>query len=181
MSADRPEPEERGGSLASSTADQVRAIIEAAENSAAEIQRQAAAPLQSILERLDAMRAELAALIEGLSHPGGAEPAPPAPAPHPAAPPVPHPTPGAAPVPPPVPESALESAPEAAVSAGGGYATGETEAPSDPDIEGARLIALNMALNGSPREEADRYLTENFPSLTDRAGLLDDVYSSIQA
>lgn len=180
MSTDRPEPEERGGSLASSTADQVRAIIEAAENSAAEIQRQAAAPLQSILERLDAMRAELATLIEGLSHPGAGEPAPP-PVPHPAAPPVPHPTPGAAPVSPPVPESAPEAPPEAAVSAGGGYATGETEAPSDPDIEGARLIALNMALNGSPREEADRYLTENFPSLTDRAGLLDDVYSSIQA
>ena len=36
------------------------------------------------------------------------------------------------------------------------------------DTEGARLIALNMALNGTPREETDRYLSENF-ELTDRS------------
>lgn len=47
------------------------------------------------------------------------------------------------------------------------------------DTEGARLIALNMALNGTPREETDRYLAENF-QLADRSGLLDEVYSSIE-
>ena len=47
------------------------------------------------------------------------------------------------------------------------------------DDDGARLIALNMALNGTPREEADRYLAENF-KLTDRRGLLDEVYSSVE-
>jgi DivIVA domain-containing protein len=47
------------------------------------------------------------------------------------------------------------------------------------DTEGARLIALNMALNGTPREETDRYLAENF-RLPDRSGLLDEVYSSIE-
>ena len=47
------------------------------------------------------------------------------------------------------------------------------------DDDGARLIALNMALNGTPREEADRYLAENF-RLTDRRGLLDEVYSSVE-
>jgi DivIVA domain-containing protein len=46
------------------------------------------------------------------------------------------------------------------------------------DDDGARLIALNMALNCTPREEADRYLAENF-RLTDRRGLLDEVYSSV--
>jgi DivIVA domain-containing protein len=46
------------------------------------------------------------------------------------------------------------------------------------DDDGARLIALNMALNGTPREETDRYLAENF-RLTDRRGLLDEVYSSV--
>ena len=45
------------------------------------------------------------------------------------------------------------------------------------DTEGARLIALNMALNGTPREETDRYLAENF-QLADRLALLDEVYSS---
>jgi hypothetical protein len=47
------------------------------------------------------------------------------------------------------------------------------------DSEGARLIALNMALNGSPREETDRYLAENF-QLSDRRGLLDEVYASVE-
>jgi DivIVA domain-containing protein len=53
--------------------------------------------------------------------------------------------------------------------------------PSDgsDETEGARLIALNMALNGTPREETDRYLAENF-ELRDRAGLLDEVYASVE-
>jgi len=42
--------------------------------------------------------------------------------------------------------------------------------------EGARLVALNMALNGAPREETDRYLAENF-ELADRQAVLDDVYA----
>jgi DivIVA domain-containing protein len=48
------------------------------------------------------------------------------------------------------------------------------------DVEGARLIALNMALNGQDRDETDRYLAENF-DLADRKGLLDEVYASIDA
>lgn len=46
------------------------------------------------------------------------------------------------------------------------------------DIEGVRLIALNMALDGTSREETDRYLAENF-NLSDRAALLDEVYESV--
>jgi len=49
---------------------------------------------------------------------------------------------------------------------------------ADGDIEGARLIALNMALNGTSREETDRYLALNF-ELSDRAQLLDEVYASV--
>lgn len=55
------------------------------------------------------------------------------------------------------------------------------EAAAEPvtgDIEGARLVALNMALNGTPRDETDRYLSENF-ALADRQQLLDEVYSSV--
>jgi DivIVA domain-containing protein len=48
------------------------------------------------------------------------------------------------------------------------------------DVEGARLIALNMALNGQSREETDRYLAENF-DLADRDRLLDEVYSSVES
>ncbi len=50
---------------------------------------------------------------------------------------------------------------------------------SDADVEGARLIALNMALNGQSRDETDRYLAENF-DLPDRQRLLDEVYSSVE-
>ena len=46
------------------------------------------------------------------------------------------------------------------------------------DLEGVRLIALNMALDGTSREETDRYLAENF-NLSDRAALLDEVYESV--
>jgi len=77
---------------------------------------------------------------------------------------------------------------EAALS-GNGDAAPPAPAPAPPpapegaradDIEGARLIALNMALNGQSREEADRYLAENF-DLPDRARLLDEVYASVQS
>jgi vacuolar-type H+-ATPase subunit H len=51
-------------------------------------------------------------------------------------------------------------------------------APGDSDEEGARLIALNMALNGSPREEIDRFLTERY-DLADQASLLDEVFASV--
>jgi hypothetical protein len=54
----------------------------------------------------------------------------------------------------------------------------DPEAPDDGDLDGARLIALNMALNGESREDADRYLAENF-RLADRAKLIDEVYAAI--
>ena len=58
-------------------------------------------------------------------------------------------------------------------------AVAETVAePVAEDIEGARLVALNMALNGTPRDETDRYLAQNF-DLDDRQQLLDEVYSSV--
>ena len=57
----------------------------------------------------------------------------------------------------------------------------EQESPrgSGGDVEGARLIALNMALNGQSREETDTYLRDNF-DLGDRAALLDEVYATVE-
>jgi len=46
------------------------------------------------------------------------------------------------------------------------------------DVDGARLNALNMALNGEPRDQTDRYLAENF-QIPDRAKLIDEVYAAI--
>jgi len=67
-----------------------------------------------------------------------------------------------------VPAPAAEEAATAPAAAGIGGA----------GPEGARLVALNMALNGTPREEAARYLADNF-ELEDQEAILDDVYSRV--
>jgi DivIVA domain-containing protein len=58
-------------------------------------------------------------------------------------------------------------------------------APSDPattgsqDVDGARLVALNMALNGDSREVTGRYLAEHF-HVAEPERLLDEVYAAIE-
>jgi hypothetical protein len=47
------------------------------------------------------------------------------------------------------------------------------------DLDGARLVALNMALNGESREDAERYLAENY-ELADRGKLIDEVFAAIE-
>jgi DivIVA domain-containing protein len=73
----------------------------------------------------------------------------------------------AAPAPQPVQAVAAAHAEEAAAQAGGA------------DVDGARLIALNMALNGESRNDTERYLAENF-QLPDRLKLIDEVYAAIE-
>jgi DivIVA domain-containing protein len=51
--------------------------------------------------------------------------------------------------------------------------------PAAGDLDGARLIALNMALNGESRADTDRYLAENF-QLPDRTKLIDEVYAAVE-
>lgn len=55
----------------------------------------------------------------------------------------------------------------------------EPSSASSADLDGARLVALNMALNGDPREATGRYLAENF-EVPDRERLLDEVYAAIE-
>ncbi len=52
-------------------------------------------------------------------------------------------------------------------------------APEEPDSAGVRLIALDMALDGTPREELAAYLAAHHASLADPGALLDDVYASV--
>jgi DivIVA domain-containing protein len=212
--ADRPST----ASLASSAADQVRSIVEAAETTASDIKHQAEdeasgtrsraeadaektradaadqarshvvsvqEATQTMLQRVDAMESELGALVEslrtganrltadltlltgnmgelrGAATDVGSETAEDAPEPVSAPPPQPEPE--------PEPESESEAeVPDEA----------EPAAEGSDDSEGARLIALNMALNGTPRDETDRYLAENF-QLEDREKLLDEVYARV--
>lgn len=151
--------------LASSTSEQVREILEAAERSVSQVresaQREASDHVAQVqdatagmLSKLDELESELGRLLSALRASGerlaegleqlqadvGGVPAAPVPPP-------PEPSPAPAPV------SSLPN-----------------------DEAGARLIALNMALGGSPREETAAYLAEHF-ELADPEALLDDVYA----
>jgi hypothetical protein len=60
----------------------------------------------------------------------------------------------------------------------------DPEAPSgataeNGDVDSARLVALNMALNGESREDTERYLADNY-TLADRNKLVDEVYAAIE-
>jgi DivIVA domain-containing protein len=148
--------------LSAGTSEQVRVILEAAEASAEELRagagREASEHVERVqqaaggmLARLDELERELGTLLDALRRSGerlneGLARL--------------HEEVGAA-APPPV----AEEPPAAA------------EPPSqDGDEAGARLIALNMALSGTPREETARYLAEHF-TLADPGALLDDVYA----
>jgi len=178
-------------SLASSASEQVRGILEAAEASAAEIVRRSEAEARELhaqaaerareyvgrvseattvmLQRLAAMESELVALLDGLRTGANRLNADLQ-----------------------LLEGNFESLRgEVVPSVGGPLATdvaaanaedaaaiAEAAAADPEDAEGARLVALNMALNGTPREETERYLSENF-ALEDRERLLDEVYASL--
>ena len=73
----------------------------------------------------------------------------------------------APPVPPPAPSSFAPPRSEPRTGAGNG------------DLDGARLIALNMALNGDSRAATDRYLAEHY-ELGDRQKLLDEVFAAVE-
>ena len=153
--------------LAAGTSEQVRVILEAAERSAAELRedagRQASEHVArvgeaaaALLRRLDELQGELDTLLDGVRR--GAERL----------------ARGlgelqeevAGVEPPPAPELAAVEPPAE-----------EPAAPEPPaDDAGARIIALNMALGGSPREETAAYLAEHF-TLADPEALLDDVYA----
>ena len=141
----------------SSSGERVRAIVDAAERSAAELEASARADAERIradarndLERLRRLVAEIGnradAVAEGLEEPA-AEP----------------PRPKAQPQP---PEPQVEPAEPQG---------GASEAPR-PKSEAPRLIALNMVLDGASREQVAQYLDENF-DLEDPGELLDEVWS----
>jgi DivIVA domain-containing protein len=69
------------------------------------------------------------------------------------------------------------AAPEPVAPAPGADAVPAPAADARPeDEEAARIVALDMALGGTPREETERYLAEHY-ALTDPGALLDDVYA----
>ncbi len=182
--------------------DEVRAIRDQANQEAHSTREGAAeeareylgrisAATTAMMQRLDAMQQEFGALLESMRTGSSRLQAdvqqlerdlataregmiPPPGAPAAAAPAEPAPGHQAAPAP--------EAAEFAEVVGGGEYAGAGAAAGAhegSDDAEGARLIALNMALNGTPREETARYLSENY-QLSDAGLLLDEVYASVE-
>src|SRR5436190_5612002 len=181
-------------SSAAVAAQHVQAIVAAAEESARQIREQAraeagaavdglveqAAALRARIEELEAAVVELKARVEGM--PASAAPPPastaaastatePAPA---SAEPAPEPAMASAPV----PEEAVEADPEPQAAEPEPQSASEPAAAGTAAPEGARLIALNMALSGRPRDETARYLRENF-EFDGADALLDEVYAKV--
>jgi hypothetical protein len=190
-------------STAAAAAERVRAVLEAAEQSAASLRAEAAQEIDAQLERAEAVAArlseranqierslqgladsvrdelsalkadleELRAVGEGVADARASatvvepEPALADPAPEPERPPRPPTEPRPEPKPAPPDEPPPEPPEPEPAAAGDGH-------------EGARVIALNMALGGSPREETARYLAENF-ELENPEALLDEVYARV--
>jgi DivIVA domain-containing protein len=164
--------------VAGVAAERVEAIVAAAEASAREIEERArvdaaerASRAQEVADRLAARAEEIQQqMTEVMERIAGlkdaiaamsAELGRPAPIPEPAPEPVPL---QAVPDPEPQPEPRPEPRPE------------PVPEPQPRAAEGARLIALNMALSGKSREETARYLRENY-ELEDAERILDDVYA----
>jgi hypothetical protein len=78
----------------------------------------------------------------------------------------------------PAPAKTVPAAARAPAAAAAGESKQQPAAGGE-DLDGARLIALNMALNGESREYTERYLAENF-QLSDRVKLVDEVYAAIE-
>jgi DivIVA domain-containing protein len=162
---------ERPASLAEGTSAQVRSIIEAAEAGARELREQAGREAtghvarveesaNDLLQKLERLHGELDRLLGGLTTTAASL------------------------------SSALEQ-----LSRDVGTLGGPVDAPTAPadvsaapaappangvrstDEAGARLVALNMALEGAPREDTARFLAEHY-ELADLDALLDDVYAS---
>jgi hypothetical protein len=155
-------------SAAAAAAEHVRAIVEAAERETeaqlAQLQRAAdglaarADDIEQQLERLtQGVRSAIHALREDLHQLRAVSPAE---LPAPAAPAAPEPV----------------AAPEPAAATPAARAPQPAATP--PGAEGARVIALNMALGGSSRDETASYLSENF-ELDDPDALLDEVYARV--
>jgi DivIVA domain-containing protein len=167
--------------LSQQAGEQVKAIVQAAERGAAEIRasaeteaRERIARVTEAAERLRArieqmeqdvtqvaidlrtnverLHSDLVALQEGTGELAGVAPAPAAAEPEPPA----------------------RAEPPARVQP---PASEPAAPPANGDAAAARIVALDMALSGTPRAETDRYLAEHY-DVPDRDALLDEVYAA---
>jgi len=119
------------------------------------------------LERIEALRGELTTLLAALAPDAAAASEAPAER---------SPQPGS---PPNVPAAQPDEASARLVTpAGPAQAPPAADHAAPADDAGARLVALELALSGAPRAQAERVLAEQFSLGDERGRLLDDVYAA---
>jgi DivIVA domain-containing protein len=202
--ADEVEAMRSRGPVAATASARVQKILEAAETTADQLRADAgeearehvhrvSTAARELLERLGAMHDELGAMMDRLREEAGrlsaelrslerdvVELVPPVeeedePEPEPVAE---EPAPEPEPEPVAEPEEPVEGTPETAAGKARSK-RGRAKAAPQPkpdDEEAARLVALDMALAGTPRAETEQYLAEHY-SLADPGAILDDVYA----
>ena len=190
--ADEVEAMRSRGPVASAASSQVQKILEAAETTADQLRADAgeearehvhrvSTAARELLERLGAMHDELGAMMDRLREEAGrlsaelrslerdvVELAPP----------VEDEPVEAVEERPVAEEEPVEGTPETAAGKARskrGRAKAAPQAKPD-DEEAARLVALDMALAGTPRDETEQYLAEHY-TLADPGAILDDVYA----
>jgi len=127
-------------------------------------------------ERLDEVRGALTEL-EGKLKGGSAEVEPgPVIVPEPSPPPVPEPgpVPVPEPTPDPVPEPTPDPVPEPTPPPDEGTPPAAGNGGKAADVVAARLVAMNMALDGASRREIERAIADGY-ELDDSTALIDDV------
>ena len=148
-------------SFAASTSDQVREILEAAERSVASVRAEASREASDHVSQVQQATAGMLAKLDDARVRARPPPHRPARLRR-----TPHGRPRAAP-------GRRRPAPPGSPSQS---RSRRRSRRSPPTHSGARLIALNMALSGTSREETAAYLAEHF-ELADPDALLDDVYA----
>jgi hypothetical protein len=155
---------------------EVSALVESLRTGANRLAADLAAVETNMGELYDAAAGQAVTRAVSTEPPTTIQPTPPVPAP---------PTPQAAAAatqpplsPPETSQADVHVDPEAPASATPAASASATA--TNGDLDGARLIALNMALNGESRADAERYLAENF-QLADRQKLIEEVYAAIEA
>ncbi len=174
-----------GEQIVQDVAEKVRALIDDAERTALQIIRDAEAEAKTIRERaekesqerLTAARSAFEELQSKLGIGGEVEPGPVVvPEPEPPSTPEPGPEPVPEPMPEPTPEPEPAIVPEPTPppdEATPPVAVNGATAKSD-DQAAARLVAMNMALDGASRDEIEAHLAENY-DLAAAGPLVDDV------
>ncbi len=174
------EAEERAEQIIAAAENEAKSVLDRAHGEAAEIRRKAESDADTRLSAIQAALAEVQAKI-GVS---GEVPTSPVPVPEPEPPVVPEPTPpppdpAPSPEPAPEPEPPLIPEPTPPPDEATPPQVAATNGKANDDAS-ARLVAMNLALEGATREQAKEQIEAEY-DCEDLDGLIDDIFARVPA